>query len=258
METVKRKTRWGRWLFGILFVLLLVAYIVLWFVITKPQIDVFVDEWLDEQRAMGFEIEYSDRRVEGFPLNYELVFDDPVVTVPRGDWKWTGEQLRLHSRVWDFYPMLMNKWGRVQGYALGQNTITDQHGMRADIELGAGSKLEVAWTGEALTSALIDIDSFEGTFEEPRQPTQQLGLDNFRIDLKPTNAVDAPPVFEITAEWKKITLPEVVAKNPDTPAMVLSLASQPQEGLTATIRDGGIYFLGNRIGELPPGLLAGN
>jgi len=69
MQAAKRKTRWGRWLLGIILALLLVAYFIIWFVVTKPMIGDFVDTWLEDQRAMGFEIEYSDRRVEGFPLN---------------------------------------------------------------------------------------------------------------------------------------------------------------------------------------------
>lgn len=258
MQAAKRKTRWGRWLLGIILALLLVAYFIIWFVVTKPMIGDFVDTWLEDQRAMGFEIEYSDRRVEGFPLNFELVFDDPVVTIPGGNAKWEGEQLRLHSRVWDFYPMLLNKWGKVQAYVPGKSIITERSGASADLELGSGSKVEIAWTSEAPQYALINVDKFQGTVIERRgAPAQNLGLDDFRIDVKPTNSAGEPPVFQITASWDKVTLPDQVAKDPDTPAMVLAMANEPQEGLTATIRDGGVYFLGNRVADLPPGLIAG-
>lgn len=254
-ELNTKKPRWGRKLLLAVLLLLVIIYVAAWFIM-KPMIESFADNWVEDQRAAGFEIEYTDRYVEGFPLNFELVFDAPKVQSPGGVVTWTGEQIRLHSRTWDFVAMLTQSWGKLEGYVPGQSSVTSRVGAEADLTLSADSKLEFAWTKNAPRFARISIGNLSGSFVEGAGAARQsIMLDDFVINLAPTNAAGATTVYELLASWEKIELPEQIANDPDTPPMVLALTSQKQEGLSVTIKQDGVFFLGQKIADTPPGLI---
>ena len=196
----RRKRRWGRWLFGTLFVLVTIAYCVLWF-LTKPMIESFADDWVNEQKRMGYDIQYSERRVEGFPLNFELVFDDPVVVAPGAKVRLQGEQIRLHSRPWNFYPMLANWWGEVEGYMPGKSTVQDQSGASHELNFSPSSRLVIAWTEEGLASANLSFGELAAKIDG-----ESFDTNNFVVAVTPSGNLAS--AFDVNLSWDGINVPE--------------------------------------------------
>ena len=199
MADYGRKRRWGRWLFGTLFTLVVIAYCVLWFV-TKPMIESFADDWVAEQKRMGFDIQFSERRVEGFPLNFELVFDDPVIVQPGGRVSIQGEQIRLHSRPWNFYPMLANWWGEVEGFMPGKSTVRDQSGDSHELNLSSSSRLNIAWTEEGLSNANLKLGEFSANIDG-----EKFNTEDFIVAVTPSGTLDG--AFDINLSWDQINVP---------------------------------------------------
>ena len=222
MADYGRKRRWGRWLFGTLFVLLAIAYCILWFV-TKPMIESFADDWVKEQERMGFDIKYSERRVEGFPLNFKLVFDDPVVVAPGAAARWEGEQIRLHSRPWNFYPMLANWWGEVEGYVPGKSTVQDQTGASHELDLSSASRLVIAWNKEGLTNANLKLGELAATIDG-----EDFETDDFVVAVTPSSNLTG--AFDINLSWDRINVPppwlaEARTGLADAPPAVVGIAN---------------------------------
>lgn len=203
MAAVHRKARWGRWLLIVVFGLLAVAYTITWFVM-KPMIEEFADDWVEQQRAVGVEIEYSERHVEGFPLNFELVFEDPIAVSPDGDVRFAGDQIRLESRTWDFVAMLANQWGRVEAKLPGKSQITgDALGTdTVSLDVDAATRVLVEWTGESgVQSAQIKLSDVTGT-----AATEPFEIYGFVIDLLPSEILD--DMYDLELKWDKLILPE--------------------------------------------------
>ena len=195
-----KKRRWGRWLLITLLALLAIGYSILWFV-TKPMIEEFADNWVESQRSAGFDIQYSERRVEGFPLNFKLVFDDPVVEARGAAAKWQGEEIRLQSRPWNFYPMLANWWGNVEGYAPGQSTLQDPNGETHQLNLNSASRLLVAWNSEGLTKANLKLDELTGIISGETFETEA-----FALTASPSSTLAG--AFDLNLSWDRIDVPQ--------------------------------------------------
>ena len=228
MDTVKRKTRWGRWLLGILLFLLVIGYCALWFV-TKPMIEDFADNWIDEQRRAGFSIEHSGRHVEGFPFNFELVIDAPKVEAPGAVAKWEGEQLRLHSRPWNFYPMLANWWGNVEGYAPGKSSVQEQSGATHNLTISPNSRLLIAWDGEGLNAADLNLEDLSARIDGRKFETT-----NLIFAATPSQNLDG--AFDLNLSWDSIQVPKKWIRDArrelkDAPPAAAAIASGILEGL---------------------------
>ena len=199
-EVVKPRRRWGRWLLITFLVLLMIGYSILWFA-TKPMIESFADDWVDDQRRAGIDIQYSERRVVGFPLNFKLVFDDPVVEAPDASVQWTGEQIRLHSRPWNFYPMLANRWGTVEGYAPGDSTLRDSAGIVHSLSLDNSSRLLVSWNSGGLKKANLKFGELSAVIDGENFETE-----DFVFAMTPSSNLDS--AFDMKLSWDSIDVPQ--------------------------------------------------
>ena len=203
-DYTRRKSRWGRWLFGTLFVLVVIAYCVLWF-LTKPMIASFADEWVEEQKRAGFDIQYSERRVEGFPFNFKLVFEDPVVVAPGATARWEGEQIRLHSRPWNFYPMLANWWGEVEGYIPGKSVVRDRRGESHQLDVTPSSRLVISWDDAGLTNANLLLDTLTARIDGENFDTEE-----FVVAVSQSGNLEG--AYDINLSWDSINVPPDVAR----------------------------------------------
>ena len=227
-DQAKGKLRWGRWLFGIVLVLIFAAYCALWF-LTKPMIESFADNWVEEQKRAGYDIQYSERRVEGFPFNFKLVFEDPVVIAPGQQARWQGEQIRLHSRPWNFYPMLANWWGEVESYVPGKSIVRDQNGEVHELNLSPASRLIVSWSDEGLTNANLKLEGLTATIDG-----ENFDTDDFVLDVTPSDNLAG--AFDINLSWDSITVPrpwlaEARAGLQDAPPAIAGIAAGILNGL---------------------------
>lgn len=229
---VKGKRRWGRWLFGTIIVLLAIAYSVLWFM-TKPLIEQFADEWVEDQKRAGVEIQFSERYVGGFPFDFKLVFDDPVIVAAPAGVRWQGEQVRLHSRPWNFYPMLANWWGEVEGYAPGKSSVQDRFGNTHELDMTSGSRILVAWNADGLTGANLNFRELSAVVDG-----ENFDTDNFVVAVSPSSNLAG--AFDVDVSWDDINVPDQWIADgrlgvQDAPAMIAGMAS----GLLNKLEAGG-------------------
>jgi len=243
-ETSGKRLKWGRWLFLLVLVGVIVAYCIAWFKFADG-IGKFADKWEADQREAGITIDYSDRRVEGFPLDFQLVYDDAVYGVPTRGMRWQGDQLRLHSRTWDFARMMMQKGGKLSLYAPG-DMMLDQAGVgEQKITLGPKSALTAGWQADGKpTGAALRFDTFDGmitpAYGEPAQP---LKLDGFEFEMMPGQS---DGFFDLQLSWDGMDVPEpwldgldaqIAASGAPPPAagIARNIATQLRSGEAASI-----------------------
>lgn len=225
---VEGKTRWGRWLLAILFALFVIVYVAAWFIM-KPMIESFADDWVEQQRAMGATVEYSERRVEGFPLNFELVFDDPVYGAPGGAVLLDGEQVRLESRTWDFVTMLTMNRARLSAYLPGETLVKDNRNMTVKLDLDKASRLYAAWNKDGLEAASLKLNDFAAVSE-----TEEIATEAFELAVKPSNSLVG--TFDLNLSWDSIKVPDEFVSEArrsldGAPASISSIANGILEGL---------------------------
>ncbi len=221
-DYAKRKRRWGRWLFGTIIVLLAIGYTILWF-LTKPMIESFADDWVAEQKRAGIDIQFKERHVEGFPFNFELVFEEAIIVSAPTNVRLEAEQVRLHSRPWNFYPMLANWWGEVEGYAPGKMIIKDPNGDTHELNMNSASRLVIGWDDEGLTNANLILDELSAIIDG-----ENFDTDEFIVAVTPSS--NLTEVFDINLSWDRINVPgpwlaEARAGLSDAPPMFAGMVS---------------------------------
>ena len=72
-----------------------------WF-IAAGEIGERIDEWAEQQRPEGLEIETGGTLVAGFPLRFEVTLREPRIHDTRNGWRWASDSLRAEASAWDF------------------------------------------------------------------------------------------------------------------------------------------------------------
>lgn len=94
----------GTYLFVIIgIVSLLTIYTGYWFY-ARTVIQTEVAAWISEQEAAGYEIEYADLRVVGFPYRFQIQASSPDIRAPAmdGGWQARWEMLNANALPYDF------------------------------------------------------------------------------------------------------------------------------------------------------------
>lgn len=101
----------------LLFVLLLVGggYSAYWFWMSG-QLKAGAEDWVEDQRRAGMEMEYSEMTISGYPFRFVLETTDPVIASPYEGWRWEGEKLQLVAQSYNLYHII--------AFAPGLNKVT--------------------------------------------------------------------------------------------------------------------------------------
>lgn len=110
----RKKSYFPLWMGGII-ILTIGAYTVYW-IWMAAQLKAGVDDWVQDQRQMGLEIDFSDMTMSGYPFRFVLKTKDPVIASPREGWRWEGETLQLVAQSYNLYHII--------GFAPGENEIS--------------------------------------------------------------------------------------------------------------------------------------
>lgn len=130
------------------FLLLAAAYSAYW-MWAKHELSRGIDGWIEAERARGMVVEYSDKRMGGYPFRFTLTLDDPAYADPRANQRWEGETLQLAMQPWD--------WQHVIARSPGENRIFDG-GLEGWARLGPKSAGSLTWSQTGIERVSIDLD----------------------------------------------------------------------------------------------------
>lgn len=68
-------------------------------------------DWVDDQRARGNTVEYSDLSISGYPYRFVLEAKDPVIEDLELDSQWWGETLQLIAMSWNLNHIIVRTPG---------------------------------------------------------------------------------------------------------------------------------------------------
>ena len=82
-------------------VIAVAGYAGYWF-IAAGEIGDRIDDWAEQQRAEGLEIETGGIEVAGFPTRFKVTLREPRIHDTRNGWRWAAASLRAEASAWDF------------------------------------------------------------------------------------------------------------------------------------------------------------
>lgn len=202
---MQRRSRFWLFLPYIILLILVAAYSVYW-AYARSMLDRGIDDWMIAERANGAVIEYSGRKLNGFPFRFGLTLEDPVYQ-SADRLRWEGEQLQLVMQPWN--------WNHVIARAPGRNLITEPSGLRHTLNLDDTSAASLSWNQthiERIGIQLADIDAIiDG---------QTVSAQAFSLNLSPNP--DAEENMRIALQWDELTVPSA-----QTPLYYLGQTLQP-------------------------------
>ena len=196
MSHAPPRKRRGFWLFFPFFLLalLVAAYTLYWFW-ARNLLAQGIDDWIAEERRDGRTVEFSDKRLGGYPFRFALHIDDPVYGDPQTGQRWAGEELQLIMQPWN--------WQHVIARAPGRNRL-DISGELFEVDLGRRSAGSVSWSDAGIRRISLAIDTLDA-----RNGTTALGrAEDFEFHLRPPPG--EPDMLQLQTQWTSVELAEPI------------------------------------------------
>lgn len=190
-STRKRKSRWGLFLPVTLFALLVAAYTAYW-VIARNVLNENVDTWVATERAGGAVVEFSSKKMSGYPFLFELTIDDPVYQ-PNSVERWEGKRMIASMQPWN--------WNHIIVRSPGTNRVTDASGIRHTVDLDDKAAGSVSWDETGIRRAGLMIHDAPALVDGAA-----MQLKEFSVNLSPRP--ENPDDLMVAVQWNKIELQE--------------------------------------------------
>ena len=193
MTSPAPKKRSGFWLFFPFFLLAVVIglYTAYWFY-AKNLLDQGIDDWVALERAAGHTVEFSEKRLGGYPFRFELVVEDPVYEddeiVPT---RWEGQQLQMIMQPWNFQHIIIRSPGMNRIRTGGEDVA---------LLLGPKSVGSASWTSDGVSRVSLSIDEVATSVNG--DPVAD--LDEFEFHLRP--APDDSAMLMLETHWQALEL----------------------------------------------------
>ena len=188
-STVQKKSRfWLIFPFVILF-LLIAGWSAYW-VYAKGQLETGIDQWIADERARGATVEFSSKRLGGYPFRFELDVRDPVYQ-PDGEARWDGERLRLVMQPWN--------WNHIIGFAPGRNLITEPSALRHTVNLDPKSAASFSWDETGITRIGLQLSSATALISGELYAVSGLSL-----NLAPRK--ESPDDMMVALQWDQLKI----------------------------------------------------
>ncbi len=187
----KRRSRWGLFLPITLFALLVAAYSAYW-VYASDIIEENVDTWIATERAGGAVVEYSSKKMSGYPFLFQLTFEDPVYQ-PDATLRWEGKRMIASMQPWN--------WNHIIVRSPGANRVTDKAGIRHTADLDDKSAGSLSWDETGIRRAGLMINDAPALIDGA---TMQLKA--FSLNLSPRP--ESPSDLMVAVQWDQIALQE--------------------------------------------------
>lgn len=194
MPNRPRARRRGLFVLVFMIIILAGAYTGYWFYMAN-QLKTGVIDWIDDQRALGYQMQHDSLKMTGFPYRFHLVVEKPAVTTPDGAWVWQGEQLDLVMQTYNFQHVI--------GYSPGSHIIQTANGEIINAE-AVSLQASFRWNSESLQRVSIVSEGVNATASgEPYT------LAGFHLHLRPMP--ERPDNIQIKAGFEQLSLPEPIA-----------------------------------------------
>lgn len=187
----KRKSRWGLFLPITLFAVLVVAYSAYW-IVARGVLEDNIDTWIDGERAGGSVVEFSSKRMSGYPFLFELTIEDPIYQIDDTA-RWEGKVLTLSMQPWN--------WNHVIVRSPGLNRVTDRAGVRHTVDLDDKSAGSVSWDKTSVRRVGLMINDAPALVDGAA-----MHLKGFSLNLSPRS--ESPDDLMIAVQWDEIALQE--------------------------------------------------
>ncbi|MEO0883504.1 MAG: DUF2125 domain-containing protein [Pseudomonadota bacterium] len=171
------------WLYApfVIFGLLAAAYSAYWFWM-RGELDKGIDAWIAEQRAAGNIVEYSEKKLAGYPYRFALSVSEPRFADRSNGVDWTGQELQLIMQPWNFYHVIGRSPGRNRFDLRGEEPITAM--------LSSKSVASLSWTDThierfsislhdsdiILSDGPIELEEFSLSWGTPREDLSKIRL----------------------------------------------------------------------------------
>lgn len=220
-----------KWIFGAGIPALLIAvYVGYWFYL-ESQLRVFVESWIEDQRAAGIQVSHGTITTGGFPFLVQADIPAPGITAATGQETvtWQGETLQISFPPWDFLTYQFDspgehliamigansyaKWSVEAGTASGSWSIGS--GGAADLTLELGEIAVVDALNQAFTLGSMSAQAAIAAKDAPAD------ADRVTILLKVADfgmpealAAPYPPVIESFATDVRLVSPVMPSSLP--------------------------------------------
>ncbi|MEM9670176.1 MAG: DUF2125 domain-containing protein [Pseudomonadota bacterium] len=188
------------WLYTpiVIFTVIIAAYSTYW-VWMRGQLETGIDDWIADQRAAGMTVEFSDKRLVGFPYRFALIVDDPRLADPSTGSDWSGDELQLIMQPWNF--------NHVIGRSPGRNLVILPRGEPMTAILGEKSVASLSWTDTVVDRFAMTLDDSSIVFSEG---TMSFG--NLSLNMGQTG--DTPLTARFALDAERVALPTVPTEAP--------------------------------------------
>lgn len=117
----------------------------------RSNLDQAQQNWLADKSAAGWQIEFTDRGISGFPNRLDTRFQDISVTPPDQSWNWRAPFFQVFSLVYKLDHLIVVWPDRQQLNVDGESFTLTSQDLRASIVTKAGGVLDrVTVDGDAL------------------------------------------------------------------------------------------------------------
>ncbi|MDT0682562.1 DUF2125 domain-containing protein [Roseicyclus sp. F158] len=159
----------------------------------------------ENMQASGWEAEWSDVALRGFPNRFDVTLDEPALAPPGGDWRWTAPFFQVLSLSYKPHHLIA-VWPNLQTIELGgESAQVRSDRMRASVVFVPGLALELDHAALVIESPRLQGDTASARARE------------LRLAIRPTPGRENARDIGITALEPRITTypgaPDVAARN---------------------------------------------
>ncbi|MEM1105138.1 MAG: DUF2125 domain-containing protein [Pseudomonadota bacterium] len=122
-----------------------------WF-FAKGQLERGIDAWIAQERARGAVVEFSEKRLSGYPFRFVLDVTAPVYGQAAPGPRWQGDALQLIMQPWNYSHVMARAPGRNTLFLSPETTDTVQ------LVLGRKSAASLSWRGAQFTRFSLVLD----------------------------------------------------------------------------------------------------
>lgn len=189
----KKRSFWGLILpFSVL--ALIVAAYVAYYMIARNVLREGIDDWISAERSRGNIVQFSGKRMTGFPFRFTLEVDEPTYSDP-GQFEWKAEHLQLNMQPWN--------WQHVIARSPGVNRLTDNRGVRHSLDLDSQSAASLSWTKERINRVGLQVKDANGVIDG-----NTVMLKEFSLNLSPRET--SPDDLMIAMQWEGLQLDDAI------------------------------------------------
>ncbi len=201
------KLHWGLYLPFALLLVLGAVYSAYWVSLSR-EIEANVGEWADRQRALGYNVQYKDLRVGGFPFRIDIHMNNFVLgdSTHANAWSWSIEELVAITLPYRLNQILVNANGNqsleYQESAKAQSRSPRQFRIDSSTESWRAS---LVFSDGATERLAIDVEGLAAQRSSAKQKPENIKADHLQLHAQ--FQLDAEGKSKVYAVTQNLKLP---------------------------------------------------